>query len=136
MTDSGSTDYQFLMTDGAQKDMYACKDEDSYAAAQIAVFLRECRADARILERNIDTSASDDVIESVAAVESLQRKRINAYRTKMVLVRAWRLIFIVDRPSARIGLFAIMHRDQDYENDLELWDDIEREFNAYGFTHY
>ena len=136
MTDSHLSEYQFLITAGAQDDMYACKEEDRYASARIAAFLRECRANSRALERNIDTAASDDTIENVTAVQSLQQKRINAYRTKLVLVNAWRLIFIVDRKSARIGLFSVMHRDQDYQNDPVLWARIEREFNGCGFTCY
>lgn len=136
MADSGMSDYQFLITKFAQDDMHLCKDEDSYAAAKIATFLRECHADPRVLELNIDTSASDNVIKDVKEVISLQRQRINAYRTKLVEVAAWRLLFIVDRKTARIGLFAVMHRDQDYESDVELWSDIEREFDDYGFTRY
>jgi|AntDeeMinimDraft_5_1070356.scaffolds.fasta_scaffold25230_2 mRNA-degrading endonuclease RelE of RelBE toxin-antitoxin system len=136
MADSGMSAYQFLITAGAQGDVYACKEEDRYAAAHIAAFLRECRADDRVLESNIDSRAGDNLIDNVTEVGSLQRQRINAYRTKLVMVAAWRLIFIVDRRTARIGLFAVMHRDQDYENDRALWDRIEREFNDYGFSRY
>lgn len=136
MPDSNAADYQFLITRGAQQDLWECKQEDSYAAARLGAFLQELRGDPIYLERVIDEHYSDDKIESVAPVWSLQKERINAYRTRIFEVAAWRLIFIVDRKSARIGLFAVMHRDGDYEKDRELWDDIEREFDELGFTHF
>ena len=134
MADSRGEDYQFLITAGAIEDMDACKDDDAYAAASIAVFLQELRGSAAYLERVIDTGFADDKIEDVDGFWKLQDKRINAYRTKLVHIHHWRLIFIVDRPTQRIGLFAVMHRDDDY-NDA-LCAAIEREFEELGFTRY
>lgn len=136
MADSNVEGYQFLITDGAKEDMGGCADEDAYAAAYIATFLQELRGNPAYLERMIDEKYHDDKIEDICGVWSLQDKRINAYRTKFIEIKRWRLIFIVDRPSVRIGLFSIMHRDDDYETNKELWNDIEREFDALGFTRY
>jgi hypothetical protein len=136
MADSNAEGYQFLITDGAKEDMGECANEDAYAAAYLAAFLQELRGSPAYLERMIDGGYSDDRVEDICGVWSLQDKRINAYRTKFVTIRKWRLIFIVDRPTARIGLFAVMNRDDDYEANRELWTDIEREFDALGFTRY
>lgn len=136
MADSSGGDYQFLITDGAAEDLEECAKEDKFAAAYIATFLQELRGSPEYLERMIDEGHSDEKVEDICGVWSLQNKRINAYRTKFVTLRHWRLIFIVDRRTARIGLFAIMHRDEDYEANDALWRDIEREFDALGFTKY
>lgn len=136
MSDSSAEVYQFLITEGAKEDMGSCAEEDAYAAAYLAGFLQELRGSPEYLERMIDEGFSDDEVEDICGVWSLQNKRINAYRTKFVTIRCWRLIFIVDRLTSRIGLFAVMHRDDDYEANKELWADIEREFDALGFTRY
>jgi hypothetical protein len=136
MADSTAEGYQFLITDGAKEDMIECAREDAYAAAFLATFLQELRGSRAYLERMIDEGHSDDKVEDICGVWSLQEKRINAYRTEFITFRKWRLIFIVDRPTAWIGLFAVMNRDDDYEANHELWADIEREFDALGFTRY
>jgi len=84
----------------------------------------------------IDEGYADDRIESIEGVWSLQQEQINAYRAKFIAIRHWRLIFIVDRPTVRIGLFAVMPRQADYQRDTALWQRIEREFDEYGFTRY
>lgn len=129
-------DYQFLASKGAMEDLESCADADARAAAYIATFLRELRDSATYLERMVDTGYSDDRVQDIDAVWSLQARRINAYRTKFVEIRHWRLIFIIDRPSARIGLFAVMPRSDDYENNAPMWERIEKEFDEYGFTKY
>lgn len=136
MADSGSGAYQFLITEGAKEDMQHCKEQDAYAAAYLAVFLRELRSNPVYLECMVDEGFSDDKVLDIDGVWSLQNMRINAYRTKFVEIRNWRMIFIVDRKTARIGLFAVMPRSDDYEKNRELWSDIEREFDELGFTKY
>lgn len=136
MPDSTAEDYQFLITEGAQDDLTGCADEDPESAAFLVGFLRELRADPNYLERMIDEQFSDDKVQDICGVWSLIDKRINAYRTKFIEIKDWRLIFIVDRPSMRIGLFAVMHRANDYQANRELWNDIEREFDALGFTKF
>ena len=136
MTDSHESVYQFLITMGAEQDLRDCRDEDAYAAAFITVFLRELRSDPSYLENMIDERFSNEKVRDIDGVWSLQDLRINAYRTKFVELHNWRLIFIVDRATARIGLFAVMHRSDDYEQNKELWADIEREFDELGFTKY
>lgn len=136
MADSRDNVYQFLITLGAEQDLRDCRDKDAYAAAFITVFLRELRSDPSYLEHMIDERFSDEKVEDIDGVWSLQNLRINAYRTKFVELHNWRLIFIVDRETARIGLFAVMHRSEDYEKNNELWSDIEREFDELGFTKY
>lgn len=136
MVDSVGGNYQFLITDGAKEDMVQCATDDGFAAAYLATFLRELRGSPAYLECMIDEAYADEKVENICGVWSLQAKRINAYRTKLIVLRHWRLIFIVDRPSARIGLFAVMHRDDDYEKNADLWAAIEGEFDAIGFTRY
>lgn len=136
MADSTAGGYQFLLTDGAKSDLHECAEEDPYAAAYLTAFLQELRGSPAYLERMIDDKFSDDKVQDICGVWSLQNLRINAYRTKFVEIRSWRLIFIVDRMTARIGLFAVMHRDDDYQANKDLWADIEREFDALGFTRY
>jgi hypothetical protein len=136
MVDSSGGGYQYLITEGAKGDLTQCAEEDGYAAAMIATVLREVRGSPAYLERMIDENFADEKVQDVTPVWSFQAKRINAYRTKLVVVRNWRLIFIVDRPTARIGLFAVMHRADDYEANADLWSSIEREFNELGFSYY
>lgn len=136
MADRRAEGYQFLISDGAKEDMGECAQKDAYAAAYFAAFLQELRGSPAYLERMIDEGYSDDKVEDICGVWSLHSKRINAYRTKFITIRQWRLIFIVDRPTARIGLFAVMDRGDDYEANRELWASIEREFDALGFTRY
>jgi hypothetical protein len=136
MSDSLWSGYQALITNGAKEDLEVCARADRYAAALLAAFIREVSTDRGLLECMIDEGFSDDRVDSIARVRSLQVKRINAYRAKLISIRNWRLIFIVDRPSVRIGLFAVMPRADDYENNRSLWDRIEREFDDCGFTRY
>lgn len=136
MADSRLGPYQFVITPGAKEDMSFCRGKDSYAAAYISDFLRDLIGVPAYAERMIDTGFSDERVQDVVPVASLQAKRINAYRTKFVEILGWRLIFIVDRPTRQIGLFAVMPRDDDYERNAELWKAIEREFDELGFTRY
>lgn len=128
--------FQFLITAGAQADLAACKAEDRWAAAKIATLLREVTEDIVAAEALVDERYNDREIDSISGVWSLQDKRINAYRVRMVLVSRWRIITAVDHPSRRVAVMAIMPRDEDYEKSRELWERIEREYDALGFTRY
>jgi len=89
----------------------------------------------RAAELLVDEQYSDLHIENVSQLYSLQAKRINAYRVRMVEVRRWRLITCVDHFACIIGLLAIMPRADDYENNPVLWTRIERDYDA-GFKRY
>ena len=128
--------YRLSITRGAQDDFATCQRQDKCAAADITVLLRELEQDAKFLECMIDEDYSDARIENVAPVRKLIAIRINGYRVKLRECRYWRMIFIVDRRTAQIGLFAIMRRDQNYERDTTLWQRIEREFDAHGFSKF
>ncbi|NOW44140.1 hypothetical protein FHW96_000267 [Novosphingobium sp. SG751A] len=130
-----AVDYQFLITQGAIADFHACREADARAAATLALMIRELKDDAAFLECMIDEDYSDGVVKDVMALVSLQSKRIDAYRVKLVHHSQWRLIWVHDQRTARIGLFSIMPRSADYENDPVLWARIEREFNEHIFTH-
>lgn len=128
--------YQLLISAGAKEDMQQCRDTDRYAAAKLSVLLRELHDDWRACEALVDERFQDDRIESVAPLWSLQDKRINAYRIRLVDVAKWRLITAVDHASRRVALLAVMRRDEDYESNSGLWSRIEREYDGYGFCRY
>lgn len=128
--------YEFVITQGAQRDMEQCASQDRVAAACITNFLRERMCDPTYRACVIEEDYSDDFVENIAPLQSLLKQRINAYRVKMVNLSRWRLIFIVDHKSRRMGLFSVMHRDQDYQRDRNLWARIEREFDAHGFSTF
>lgn len=128
--------YQFLISAGAQGDMHQCRVDDRYAAAHISALLREITSDEGTCEALIDDRAADDVIESVTPLGTLQNKRINAYRVRLLEVGKWRLITAVDHPGKRVGLFAVMRRSDDYERHPTLWSRVEKEYDGYGFPRY
>lgn len=131
-----SRDYQFIITAGAKQDLLACKEEDPFAAATISTLLREILSHGRDASQMVEDDYSDEEIHSVGPLWSLQDMRINAYRVRMALIDRWRLIFAVDRLDQRIALVAVMHRDDDYQNNRALWRDIEREYDELGFRRY
>lgn len=125
--------YQLLLADGAAADLQACRSRDSYAAATISAHLRELRGDPTICARVVDERYADDVIGDVEPVWSLQKRRINAFRVKYVLLGRWRLITGADWQRRRIAILAIMPREADYEKDQTLWARIEKEYEDLGF---
>lgn len=133
---SGIRRFQFLISQGAKDDLKACKEEDSYAAAKISELLRDVRDDIIAGEALVDERFFDAVVESVRPVWSLQDKRINAYRVRMVVIHAWRIITAVDYPGRRVAVLAVMHRDENYEDNTELWARIEGEYDSFGFPRY
>lgn len=128
--------YGFEIASGAKIDLRDCKEQDAFAAAYLATFLRELVGGERSVETMIDEHYADDEIVDICQVATLQQKRINAYRVKLVSLRHWRLIFAVDHPTKRIALMAVMHRDKNYEQNVQLWNDIEREYDDLGFARY
>lgn len=116
--------------------MARCKNEDRYAATKIAILLQELRDDRVTAEELIQVGPAAPPLEDVEQIFSLQEKRINAYRAKIVDVAAWRIIAVGDHRNKRVGIFAIMNREQNYQDDPELWDRIERECDEYDFERY
>lgn len=136
MTDSSRQRYQLLITEGAKADLRACRDDDRYAAAKVAELLRLISEDRLAIEALVDGRYSDDKIHDVSPIWSLQKKRINAYRVRMVLISAWRIITAVDHKDQRIAILAIMPRDDNYEDNKALWARLEQEYDAIGFARY
>lgn len=129
--------YQFILSAGAQEDLSGCAKLDAQSAAEIALFVQEVHDDAVACEALIDTSVTyEDGIESVEPFEFLQDKRINAYRVRLIGIGKWRIISAVDHRGKRVGLFGVMHRDQNYEKDVAYCRRIETEYEDYGFHRY
>ncbi|RYY22391.1 MAG: hypothetical protein EOP62_23265 [Sphingomonadales bacterium] len=133
MSDSVA-DYQFLITQGGRQDLLACRKEDPWAASRISVLLREIAQHKFYAEWLADPTYSDDTILDVGELASFRAIKINAYRVKFVEIGKWRLIVSIDHPTHRVALMAVMHRDDNYEEDEALWADIEREYDELGFT--
>lgn len=126
--------YQFLITQGGRDDLIACREEDPWAAARISVLLREIAQHKFYAEWLADPTYSDDIILNVGELVSFRAVKINAYRVKFVEIAKWRLIVAVDHPTQRVALMAVMHRDDNYQDDQTLWEDIEREYDELSFT--
>lgn len=136
MPDPTSRRFQFIIADGAKADLQECREGDSYAAAKISELLRLVTEDVIAAEALVDERYIDEDIESVCPVWSLQDLRINAYRVRMVVIRAWRIITAVDHKGRRVAVMAIMPRDDDYEANTKLWDRIKGEYDGIGFPRY
>ena len=52
------------------------------------------------------------------------------------MIHAWRIITAVDYPGRRVAVLAVMHRDENYEDNIELWARIEGEYDSFGFPRY
>lgn len=128
--------YQMLITDGARADLGSCRAGDRWAAAKVAEFLREFSDGRSPSELLVDEHFFDEEVRDVSAIWSLQDKRINAYRIRLVEVSGWRIITAVDHRAKRVAVLAIMPRTADYEADRDLWARIEREHDAIGFARY
>jgi hypothetical protein len=48
-------------------------------------------------------------------------------------VGAWRLLTAGDHRSRTVAVLALMHRDQDYENDQELIERLRESYDRLGF---
>lgn len=127
--------YQLLISAGAKEDLHDCRKADSWAASQLSAFLREVRDDAIASEALADERTFDHEF-SVELLGYLHDKRINAYRVRVVTVAKWRIITAVDHRQKRVGVFAVMFRDKNYEADRELTARIEKEYDEYGFPRY
>lgn len=133
MSDSGNG-YQFLITACARADLLACREDDPWAAARISVLLREVASHRVLAEWLVDPTYADDTVRNIGELVSFRAKKINAYRVKFVEIAHWRLIVAADHPTKRIALMAVMHRDVNYDENQDLWKDIEREYDELGFT--
>ena len=116
--------------------MTKCRENDRYAASRLAAFVREVLDDQIAVEALVDERNYEYPVRDIVPITSLQDRRINAYRVRLVEVAGWRLITAVDHRTARVGLLAVMERDQNYEDDRELWRRIEGEYDEYGFHRY
>jgi hypothetical protein len=125
--------YQFLISAGAQEDLHRCKQADRYAASKIAVVLRELASDELACDALVDEHVYDHLVESVSPLWYLQDVGINGYRVRIIELHGWRLITAADHSSKRVGLFAVMKRDVNYEDDAELTARITKEYDDYGF---
>jgi hypothetical protein len=128
--------YAFIVTAGAKEDMVACRAADPRAATTLSVLLREIIDDVVLCEELFNEREAQAPIINVAPLMTLQSQRINAYRVKVIDAMRWRLITGVDHGSKRVGLFAVMARDQDYQSDRTLWARIEREYDGNHFARY
>lgn len=114
--------------------MLVCQKEDPWAASRISVLLREVVSHNFYAQWLTDPTHADDVILDIGELVTFRVIKINAYRVKFVEIGKWRLITAVDHPTRRVALMAVMHRDDDYQSNKELWADIEREYDEHGFT--
>jgi hypothetical protein len=126
--------FQILITNGAKDDLIRCKARDPDAAAHISTHLRELAADAHRCACLADEHYSDELIESVVPLWDLQRRRMNAYRVRYILLDHWRVITAVDHPAKQIAIMAIMLRRANYQQDRDLWSRIEREYDGIGLA--
>lgn len=134
MADSNAGNYRLITAPGAEGDLVECRAVERITAARIFVFLRTLDENPEYAERVIDVGYADHQIEDVCVLKELDKRRINGYRIRCFDWDTWRLIFVVDRPTGRIGLFSVMPRADDYPD--VLMDRIEREFDELGFTRY
>lgn len=125
--------YHLILSDGAQSDMHACRKKDGYAAAVIAQLLRELENDPGTCACLVNHDYSDDDIASVSELWSLQDVGLNAYRVRFVALGRWRMITAADHRKSRIGVLAIMPRDDDYEASPGLWARIKKDYDDLDF---
>lgn len=123
----------FFDEDGVRADMRTCRTRDPTAFNYIIALLSEWRGQMALSADFVLPGVQDEVIEDVAWIESLAAHGINATRVKLWSIRAWRLILFVDHRRGRAALAAIMHRDQDYENDAALWERLKDAYARLGF---
>lgn len=119
--------------EGIRADLKQCREKDRYAFNHIVAVLGELRGNTSLSENFTIPGWQDATIEDVVWIESLQAEGINATRVKLWEVKQWRLIFFVDH-TARVAAFvAVMHRDQDYQNDHSLWERLRNAYERLGF---
>lgn len=118
---------------GVRADMAELRRRDRAAFAYVIALLSEWRGAMSISEDFLLPGSQDGLIQDVAWVESLASAGINATRVRLWEVRAWRLIFFVDHREHRAALAAVMHRDQNYEQDIRLWERLRMAYAALGF---
>lgn len=127
--------YELLYDEEAIKaDIKVCREKDRYAFNHIIVVLGELRGNPTISENFVLPGWQDLTVEDVAWVESLHDEGINATRVKLWEVKQWRLIFFADHARGRAAFVAIMHRDQNYEDDAALWDRLRNAYERLGFN--
>jgi hypothetical protein len=122
--------------EGVNADLRVCRDVDRRAFDRIIVILGELRRNPSLSENFVMVGWQDTTIEDVTWIESLQQEGINATRTKLWEVQAWRLLFFVDHARRRAALVAVMERRQDYQADRPLWDRLRETYERLGFNRH
>lgn len=126
--------YELIIDQLVGGDLTRLAEEDRYAHRQIIVFLEELSGDLRLCEELIDEHHSDGAIQSVEPFWFMQQQRLNVYRIKLYLIGKWRILSAGDHRRRQVAILAIMHRDQDYQNDAALILRLKDCYERLGFS--
>jgi hypothetical protein len=127
-------EYQLLFDEsGIRDDLRLCRETDRYAFDRVVAVLGELRGNPSLSEQFVHPGFQNLVVEDVCWIASLAQEGIHSTRVKLWEVQAWRLIFFVDHRGRRAALAAVMHRDQNYEQDASLWQRLREAYERLGF---
>ena len=126
--------YRLVIAEEVAADLIRVKEADSDAYDELQVFFEDLEGGDSWCACIADPSYSDSQIASIEPFWHLQNERRNVYRIKFVEVGRWRVITAADHRSKRIGVLAVMHRDQNYEADKAFLERLRKSYDDLEFS--
>jgi hypothetical protein len=126
--------YRLVVDEQVAADLIRVQGEDVPAYDELQVFFEDLMGDESWCACIADPHYCDDQIENIKPFWRLQNEKKNVYRLKFVDVANWRVITAADHLAKKIGLLAIMRRDQNYESDPEFIERIRKSYEALEFS--
>ncbi len=126
--------YRLVVAEEVAADLIHVEQVDPLAYDELQVFFEDLEGDDSWCACIADPSYSDDQIENVIPVWFLQKTKRNVYRIKFIEVASWRVITAADHRNRKIGILAIMHRRQNYEEDPILAERLKGSYDALEFA--
>lgn len=128
--------YRLVVDTEVAADLIRVRSSDKAAYDELQVFFEDLQGDSDWCQAIADPSYSDHQIESVLPFWHLQGERKNAYRVKFYNVASWRVITAADHRSMKIAVLAIMHRDQNYQQDSAFIARLRKSYDSLGLSDY
>jgi len=129
--------YALAIHNDAIADLELVWKSDEQAAATIQTALEEIKDSQYYLSSLSIEGFADEKID-VAMFRNMQRRGLNFWRLKLFEIDlspttlSYRIIYAYDGPKGIFYVLAIMHRDQDYENDPNLMKRLETAYDKLG----
>ena len=126
--------YRLVIDKQVAADVSRVQREDSNAYDELQVFFEDLSGDDSWCACIADPNYSDEQIQDIVPIWTLQDEGKNVYRVKFVEVAGWRVITAADHIAKKIGILAIMKRDQDYQSDPVFIERLRKSYEALEFS--